>query len=200
MFLIQHLPYKGKEDSSLLSFLCSSLSDVFLSVVAMHPCPCSSLYFFFPAFLLFPLLPAPLSPLQLLEDQLNTTPWPTAQVKCGLRRGPLWAKWLGGSGLLVEMGKEIPSSSVPNKESCSSQDLQSTCQSQSGDKLAGRGLTKGRSGRRERGGKERDVKGAEGPEKARVSGRAEEAGWGQAGVPTWPSALLTSSPRVRESQ
>lgn len=66
---------------------------------------------------------------------------------------------------------------------------------------AGRGgLTKGRSGRRERGGKERDVKGAEGPEKARVSGRAEEAGWGQAEVPTWPSALFTSSPRVRESQ
>lgn len=103
MFLIQRLPYKGKEDSSLLSFLCSSLSDVFLSVVAMHPCPCSSLYFSFPAFLPFPLLPAPLSPLQLLEDQLNTTPWPTAQVKCGLRRGPLWAKWLGGSGLLVEI-------------------------------------------------------------------------------------------------
>lgn len=76
-------------------------------------------------------------------------------------------KWLAGGD-----SKEIPSSSVPNKESCSSQDLQSTCQSQSGDKLAGRGLTKGRSGRRERGGKERDVKGAEGPEKARVSGRA----------------------------
>ena len=103
MFLIQLLSYKGKEDSSLLSFLCSSRSDFFLSVVAMHPCPCSSLYFFFPAFLPFPLLPAPLSPLQLLEDQLNThPPRPIAQVKCGLRRGPLWAKWLGGSGLLME--------------------------------------------------------------------------------------------------
>lgn len=73
MFLIQLLPYKGKEDSSLLSFLCSSLLGFFLSVVTMHPWTCSSL--FFPsAFLPFPLFPAPLSPLKLPEDQLNTTP------------------------------------------------------------------------------------------------------------------------------
>ena len=102
MFLIQLLPYKGKEDSSLLSFLCSSLLGFFLSVVTMHPWPCSSL--FFPsAFLPFPLFPAPLSPLQLPEDQLNTTPPPTAQVKCGLGRGPFGPKWLGGSGPLVEI-------------------------------------------------------------------------------------------------
>lgn len=200
MFLTQLLPYKGKEDSSLLSFLCSSLSDFFLSVVIMHPWPCSSLYFSPSAFLPFPLLPAPLSPLQLPEDQLNTTPPPTAQVKCGLGRGPLWAKMVGRKWPAGgDLGKEIPSSSVPNKvvppRTCSQ-----PAKSQSGDKLVGRGLAKGRSGRRERGGKERDVKGAEGPEQARVSGRAEEAGWCQAEVPTWPSALFTSSHRVRESQ
>lgn len=57
------------------------------------------------------------------------------------------------------MGKEIPSSPVPNKESWSSQDLQSTCQSQSRDETVGRGLTKGRRGREERREEEKDVNG-----------------------------------------
>lgn len=60
-----------------------------------------------------------------------------------------------------DLGKKIPSSPVPNKESWSSQDLQSTCQSHSGDEPVPGGLTNGRL-EGERGWEEKDGKGCRG--------------------------------------
>ena len=79
--------------------------------------------------------------------------------------------------------RKSPSSLVPNKESWSSQDLQSTCPSQSGDERWGEVWKRGEN--RIRKSRER---GAEGPVKASISGRPEEAALGKVEVSTWPTA------------
>lgn len=115
--------------------------------------------------------------------------------------GPVGQKLLGGGWpVLRDLGKEIPSSPVPNKESWSSLDLQSTCQSQSGDETAGRGLTEESAEGGERGGEGNGhERGAEGTDKTPVPGRPEEADLGETEIPIRPTiSSLPPQARVGE--
>lgn len=104
--------------------------------------------------------PLPTAPAQLLEDRLNSSlttpqpPPPTAGliVASGAVLFSQSAKTVGRSRPIGgDLGKEIPSGPVPNKESWSSQGLQLISQSQSGQETVGRGL----AGRRLEGGRDR---------------------------------------------
>lgn len=135
-------------------FVCSPLSGFFLLPLTIpHPVHVyHSALSFLTLHSHFFLHPHPSASAQMLEDPLKSYRPPNSQVNCSLRRGPPWAslpKPLGGGWTIHrDVGKEIPSSLVPNKESWSSQDLQSTCQSLSGAETVGRGLLKGNRGRR----------------------------------------------------
>lgn len=158
-------------------FLCSFLSGFFpLLLTIGHPVHVyDSTLSFLPLHSHFFPHPRPAVSAQMLEDPFKSYPLPpNNQVNCSLRRGPLRAslpKPLGGGWpVRRDSGKEIPSSLVPNKESWSSQDLQSTCQSQSGDETVGRGPDEGetcKEGREE--GKKGDMKGVLGERRRHLS-------------------------------